>query len=49
MATSMQQMICETLANMPKHIKKSVTNVEPDDDSHDNGSIAWMQTLLRFI
>tara|TARA_B100001248_G_C27389174_1_gene461370 strand:- start:857 stop:2302 length:1446 start_codon:yes stop_codon:yes gene_type:complete len=47
MATSMYQMICETIANMPKHIKKSVTNVEPDDDSHDNGSIAWMQALLK--
>lgn len=47
MATSMYQMICATMAKIPNHMKNSLTNVEPDDDSHDNGSVAWMQALLK--
>ena len=47
MATSMYQMVCQTMADVRKHIKNSLTNVEPDDDSHDNGSIAWIQALLK--
>ena len=38
---------CRTLSNMPKSIQRNVANVDPDDDSHDNGSVAWMRCLLK--
>lgn len=47
MTNVFREMACVTLGNMPKHIQHSLTNVDPDDDSHDNGSVAWMRCLLK--
>lgn len=47
MATTFQKIACQTLACAPKYIVDTLTNVNPNDDSHNNGSIAWMRTLLK--
>ena len=47
---SLSKLICGTLANinMPKHFQKSVTDVDPFDDSNDeNGSIGWLRVILK--
>ena len=47
MTNVFREMVCATLGNMPTYIQHSLTNVDPDDDSHDNGSVAWMRCLLK--
>ena len=45
---SFSTLICGTLTNMPKHFQKSLTDVDPFNDSNDeNGSIGWLRVILK--
>lgn len=42
------ELIGKTLASIPTHIQKSVTDVDPFNDSNDeNGSIGWLRLILK--
>ena len=42
-----KEMVYRAVKNIPKYILENITNVDPFDDSHENGSISWMKTLLK--